>query len=120
MLKVIIAGTRTFNDYSLLSRKCDAFLAKYGNDIEIVSGGAIGADSLGEKYARMRGFRLRRFPADWKSLGRAAGPVRNRKMAEYADACIVFWDGESRGTKNMIEEAISGGLQLRIVKIEGG
>ena len=69
-----------------------------------------GADALGERYAAERGYLLRRFPADWKQYGRAAGVRRNKEMAQNADALIAFWDGISRGTKNMIEEATAAGI----------
>ncbi len=114
MFKVIIAGTRTFDDYSLLREYADDMLSQVDDRIEIVSGGAQGADALGERYARERGYSLRVFPADWTQYGRKAGPMRNRQMAEYADALLVYWDGKSRGTKNMIEEAKARGLKIGI------
>ena len=105
MIRVIIAGTRTFSDYDLLCERVDDLLAKCKDkEIEIVSGGAKGADALGERYAEEHGLPCKVFPADWDKYGKAAGPIRNKQMAEYADACIVFWDGKSRGTNNMITE----------------
>jgi len=83
-----------------------------------VSGTARGADQLGERYAKERGYFIQRFPADWNAYGKAAGYIRNRKMAEYADALIAFWDGKSRGTLNMISLAKECGLQIRIKHIQ--
>ena len=116
MFRVIIAGTRTFSDYSLLAEYADKKLAEVSkkDSIEIVSGGASGADALGERYAKERGYYIRRFDAEWKRYGRAAGPRRNKQMAEYADALLAYWDGKSRGTKNMIEEAKKRGLKVAI------
>lgn len=114
--KVIIAGGRNFNDYQLLCEKVDNILSSIKEDIEIVSGGATGADALGEKYAKDRGLYIKKFPADWNTHGKAAGPIRNLQMAKYGDACICFWDGESRGTKNMIETAEKYKLKLRVIK----
>ena len=75
-------------------------------NIEIVSGAYYrGAGKLGEQYAKERGYKITRFPADRKRFGRAAGPKRNEQMANYADALIAFWDEKSRGTKNMIDLA---------------
>ena len=54
------------------------------------------------------------FPADWDLEGKSAGFKRNVKMAEYADALVAFWDGESKGTKHMIEIAKEKGLDIRI------
>ncbi|WP_197026348.1 hypothetical protein [Polaribacter sp. Hel_I_88] len=56
-----------------------------------------------------------RFPAEWNKFGKAAGPVRNKEMAIYADALIAFWDGKSRGTKNMIQLAKQNGLLLKVI-----
>lgn len=114
MFRVIIAGGREFADYQLLKEFADYILSNIEADIEIVSGGASGADRLGELYAEERGYQIRRFPADWKRYGYGAGPRRNREMAEYADALIAYWDGHSRGTRNMIELAKEYGLKIRV------
>lgn len=114
-MKVIIAGGRSFDDYQLLKRKCDEILAEI-NDIEIVSGAASGADRLGERYAKEKGYAVKQFPADWSKWGKAAGPKRNKQMAEYGDILIAFWDGESRGTKNMIDLANANNLKVEVFK----
>jgi hypothetical protein len=117
MLKVIIAGSRGFNYYELLERLLDMYLQRYSPEqIEIVSGGARGADRLGERYARSRGMALKVMPADWNTYGRSAGYRRNEEMAQYATHCIVFWDGASRGTGHMIDLANQYNLALRIVR----
>lgn len=115
--KVIIAGCRDFTDYELLREKCDYHLQNLRlEDIVIVSGHASGADSLGERYAQDRGFQLETYPADWQAHGRAAGPIRNAKMASVAHALIAFWDGKSRGTKNMIDTAKKHNLHVAVVR----
>ena len=118
--KVIIAGTRDFADYELLKEKCDAILSskKMDYNIVIVSGTARGADRLGERYARERGYRIDRYPADWDRDGSSAGPIRNALMADNAHALIAFWDGRSRGTMNMIDTAKAKGLMVRIVNYQ--
>ena len=115
--KVIIAGCRDFNDYELLKEKCDYFLQdEKKEDVVIISGHASGADALGERYAQERGFQLETYPADWKAHGRAAGSIRNARMASAANALIAFWDGKSRGTKNMIETATKHNLKVAVVR----
>lgn len=106
-MKTIIAGGREIHDYDLvLEAISDANI-----DITtVVSGGAKGVDSLGEQYAEAMNIPLHIYKADWERHGRAAGPIRNRKMAENAEALIAIWDGKSRGTKNMIETAKKLGL----------
>ena len=113
-MKVIIAGGRSFTDYQKLKETCDQFLQDQDN-IEIVSGAYYkGADKLGEQYAKEKDYKITRFPADWNKYGKAAGPKRNEQMANYADVLIAFWDGESKGTKNMIQLARSRGSEVRI------
>jgi hypothetical protein len=112
--RVIIAGSRTFNDYEYLEKKCDTLLSKKEN-IKIISGGASGADKLGERYSKKKGYKLSVFLADWNRFGKSAGPRRNKKMGDNADALIAFWDGQSRGTKHMIDYANSINLKVRVV-----
>lgn len=116
--RVIIAGTRTFTDYTLLQRECNRLLSEKQrtHNIIVVSGTARGADTLGERYARERGFQLRRFPADWDKDGKKAGMLRNYRMADNADALIVFWDGTSRGAANMINIARKKNLPVRVIQ----
>lgn len=115
MFKVIIAGGRDFHNTTWSFDKIDAILASK-EDIEIVSGGANGADKVGEAYAVARELKLSRFPADWNKYGKSAGYKRNTQMAHYADALIAFWDGESKGTKHMIDIATQLGLKVRVIR----
>ena len=113
-IKVIIAGSRTFNNYELLKTKMDFYL-KNSKCPVIISGGARGADALGERYAIERNFPGECYPADW-SIGRHAGFIRNEKMAQVADALIAFWDGKSKGTEHMINTMKKMGKPVRVVK----
>lgn len=113
-MKIIVAGSRSFNEYNTLKSKLDHFLSKINHPV-IVSGTANGADKLGEKYAKEKDFKIKRFPANWDKHGKRAGYLRNEEMAKYADGCVVFWDGESKGTKHMIDIAKREVLQLRVV-----
>jgi len=112
--KVIVAGGRDFDDYTSMCMWLDHLLVNK-HDIEIVSGTARGADKLGERYALSRGYPVKKFPARWETFGKRAGMIRNRRMAEYADALVVFWDGRSRGTANMIATAHDLGLPTRTI-----
>lgn len=112
---VIIAGSRDFNDYTLLRSKCDHLL-KDRTDVVVISGAARGADQMGERYAGERGLGLVRMPADWDQHGKRAGYLRNAAMADRGDALIAFWDGKSRGTEHMIRIAKERGLAVRLVR----
>lgn len=117
MFKVIIAGGRDFKNYEYLSRKCDYYLiGKDRDEIQVVCGCARGADELGRDYAEDRDIDVKLFPADWDKYGKSAGIIRNKQMAEYADALIAFWDTKSKGTANMITLMRDMGKPVRIVK----
>lgn len=111
MLKVIVAGGRDFSDYNLLSKT----LGNLKKPFEVVCGEARGADALGKRYSIEHGLKVHSFPADWNTHGKSAGYKRNEQMAEFADACVAFWDGHSRGTKHMIDIATRKGLKLLVV-----
>lgn len=100
--RVVVAGTRKFDDYKRLSYELDKFL-KGKENVTIVSGTARGADRMGEQYAAEHGIKLERFPAEWGIYHKGAGPIRNMKMVQSADAVVAFWDKESSGTKNIID-----------------
>ena len=114
MFRVIIAGTRTFDDYDLLCRSMDYYLQNIQEPIQILCGLAKGADQLGLKYAQEHGYEVQGFPADWKKYGKAAGPIRNLQMVQNADALVAFWDGKSVGTKHIIRLANERQLNIRV------
>lgn len=115
MTKVIIAGGRDFTNTEILFQNCDEILKEY-QGIEIVSGTAKGADKMGEFYANQRGYSVKRFPAQWDKYGKSAGYVRNKEMSDYGDLLIAFWDGSSKGTKNMIELAESKKIPTHVIR----
>lgn len=116
--RLVIAGSRGFEDYSALSGAVDDFLKQLApkRPVTIVSGTARGADRLGEQYARQKGYALEEYPANWHYFGKAAAVKRNAQMAEIADAAIVFWDGQSAGAKNMIECAEARGIPCQVIR----
>lgn len=114
MFRVIIAGGRDFNNYYGLSQAMDRLLANVSDEIIIMCGKARGADTLGEQYAKERGYKVRYFPADWDTYGKQAGFIRNEEMAKNADALVAFWDGKSRGTKSMIDLGYQYKLKVRV------
>lgn len=117
-MKLIIAGSRTFTDTAVLDEAMKKFMVvrampfvRKSTDmrlisLEVVSGGAQGVDAMAEDWAKRHaylGVTLKIFPADWDKWGKSAGPRRNLQMGEYADELLALWDGESRGTKNMVD-----------------
>lgn len=116
--RIIVCGGKEFNDAELLQNTLDSIIPDF-DFVEIISGHAKGADSLAEEYAETHGIKCTVFPADWKRYGRGAGPVRNKQMLLYAletsTLVVAFWNGKSRGTKNMITQAQKAGVDVRIV-----
>lgn len=103
-MKIIIAGTRTFKPSFAVENKIDQIIESIEDSITIISGTARGADLYGERYATKKGYSIERYPADWDKYGKKAGYIRNKEMGSVADMAIVLWDGESKGSKHMIEE----------------
>ena len=99
-MKVIVAGSRDIVDRGAVWRAIET--APFAVT-EIVSGTARGVDSIAESYAGTKQVPVKLFPADWDKYGKPAGAIRNKQMAEYADALIAIWDGQSKGTRNMIK-----------------
>lgn len=101
-MKTIIAGSRSISDKAQLEKAIE----QSGFTItEVVSGMAGGVDKLGYYWAFDNQIKCKQFTADWAKYGLKAGPIRNGEMAKYADALIAVWDGKSKGTKDMIEQA---------------
>ena len=111
-MRTIIAGSR---DTQMAHHKVFKAIEKCGWPVtSIVSGGGGNVDHAAEYVGSVKHLPVHRFPADWEKYGRSAGPRRNKEMAEYADALIAIWDGKSRGTKNMIDEAKKRGLSVYV------
>lgn len=99
--KVAIVGSREFNDRNYMFTILNLYKEKYGISI-IVSGGARGADTLAEEYAKLNEIDFHVFVAKWKAEGNKAGPRRNLRIANYADVMLAFPLGESKGTYNAV------------------
>ncbi len=108
-MKFIIAGGR---DYKFTVKDCVRLRPFVDSGIvtEVVCGGATGADDEGRLWAEAHGIPVKPFLPDWKANGDAAGPIRNREMAAYADAVILFPGG--KGTESMYREAKRAGIKI--------
>ena len=117
--RVVVCGGTDFNDRTLCFETLSELLSEK-REIEIISGHARGADALGEEYAHEHSIELTLFPADWSRYGRAAGPIRNSQMIEYAQEAnalvVAFWNGKSPGTKNTIDLAKRSGIEIYVIR----
>jgi len=120
-MKLIIAGSRDFDDYDMLCEEADKYLFDEGvlpEEVEAeICGMARGADLLGKRWAEEREIKVLEFPANWKYYGRGAGLIRNEQMAVEGTHLLAFLVDGSRGTTNMIEQAIIYKLNRRVVEI---
>lgn len=127
--RIIIAGSRRLDGWkakyavgrAMDTLMADGFSRQPRGPIMVVSGGADGVDRLGEQWAHRHGEPLRVFDVtdeDWQRHGKQAGPMRNEAMAQYADTLVAIWDGESRGTRNMIDKALAHGLETHVYVVD--
>lgn len=114
-MKLAVVGSRNFQDYDLLRSK----LSKINDETPItliLSGGAQGADCLGEFFAEENNIPTQIFKPDWKKFGRAAGVIRNEDIIKNSDQVIAFWDGKSKGTLSSINLTKKYDKKLIIIK----
>lgn len=120
-MKVIIAGGRDFGLTGDSLVRCALQASRFRAKItEVVCGMAPGIDTHGKIWANENGIPVKEFPADWKKHGKAAGPIRNKQMSEYADALILIWDGESRGSRSMLSLAKDKGIPIEEIIVKDG
>ena len=102
-MKILVCGSRNFKNYDAVI----SMLWQFQDEIpEVISGGALGADSLAERWADYFGCKKTIIKPDWDKHGKSAGMIRNKKMIDLnPDFVIAFWDGKSAGTKNTISLA---------------
>ena len=116
--RVIVAGSRGYDDYENFSAILDQYLTEIEEPYILISGAAsTGADALVIKYASEKGKLCWKFAADWDTYGKSAGYIRNNNMLERATHVVAFWDSKSRGTKNMIDIAHKAEIPVRIFDI---
>ncbi|MBV5326158.1 MAG: DUF2493 domain-containing protein [Chlorobium sp.] len=108
-MRIAVVGSRNFSDYELLKETMLKFTPS-----KIVSGGAKGADTLAENYAREYQIDTLIFKPDYKKYGRVAPIIRNATIIDNANIVVAFWNGKSKGTKNAIDNAKR---KMKVVKI---
>jgi len=135
-MKLIIAGGRDITDFQVLIKALAFHNINASMVEEVVCGEASGADALGKIWAENHNIPVKSFPADWKNINvpgavvktsytsygknvynAKAGIDRNAKMAKYADTLLAIWDGESRGTENMIDTMQSLGKETLVYEV---
>ena len=114
-MKLAIIGSRSFSNKTLL----ESILEKYTDKVKmVVSGGAKGADSLGELWAINNNIPVKIFKPEWNKYGKKAGPIRNELIVKECDECIAFWDESSSGTKHSISICKKLNKKITIIRYE--
>lgn len=104
-MKLIVAGGRDFTDTNRMIAELQKLVesGEITDSPELVCGMARGADMLAYSLWTNNRMPIHNFPANWNKHGKSAGYKRNQEMGEFADAAVCFWDGNSKGTKHMID-----------------
>lgn len=104
-MKLIVAGGRDFTDINRMIAELQKLVesGEITDSPELVCGMARGADMLAYSLWANNRMPIHNFPANWNKHGKSAGYKRNQEMGEFADAAVCFWDGNSKGTKHMID-----------------
>ena len=101
--KLAIVGSRSIKDENKINKLLDSYEFIFGKPSLVISGGAIGVDSIGEQWAKKNNIEIQIFKPDWVKYGKRAGFIRNEDIIKNCDGCLAIWDGESNGTKHDIE-----------------
>lgn len=117
--RVIIAGGRDYDDGRIVKTTMQKLFPNPQDQIDyVISGNARGADLAGELWAHANAVPVMLIPAQWGAHGKSAGPIRNASMAKRGTYLVAFWDGKSKGTKNMIDMATKAGLEIHVERYE--
>lgn len=118
-MRVLVCGSRNFNDYLKLCNEMDELPLDENQPITIISGEARGTDTLAKQYTEECDWDYDGYPADWKTYGKAAGPIRNKQMLIEGkpDLVVAFLAKDSIGTKDMIKQATDYGVEVKVVNI---
>lgn len=120
-MRVLVCGSRDYLNRDELFALLDSVHAEHKIDV-IIEGEARGADTLARMWAEQNNVTVEAYPADWKHYGKAAGPIRNKQMLDEGnpDWVYAFPSGrlsESRGTRNMVEQAYRRGFPITTIGI---
>lgn len=100
-MRILICGSRNWKDAEIIRKA----MLRFPPDTVIISGGASGADAIAERLAKEMNFKSEVYPADWTKFGRAAGPIRNKRMLDEGKpwAVYAFYNPKkSKGTRSMV------------------
>jgi len=114
--KIAVGGSRSIESYEMVAGVLRNLLKE--GDV-ILSGNAPGADRLGERFGQENGIEVKIIPSEWEPHGFKATMMRNEVLLKSSDYVICFWDGESKGTRHMMDIALKAKKLLAEVRPDG-
>ena len=113
-MKLIVAGSRNVDDVEFIESVLDGIHINTPITC-VISGLARGPDTIGKEWAEKRGIPVSGFAPDWDKYGKVAGFIRNSQMANEGDAAVIFYDGQSSGSKNMAKTMVKLKKSVRVI-----
>lgn len=107
--RVLVCGGRNYQDMRHVTRVLNALDPQ---PTLVIQGGQYGADACASEWAYRHGILERQFRADWKTHGRAAGPIRNQQMLDEGRPHLVVAFPGGTGTADMVRRAKAAGVPV--------
>lgn len=117
-MNLAIVGYRYFNDYNKFKTIVDNYIKENGVPEYIVSGGAMGVDTMAEKYAKEKNIKVKVFKPDWQKFGKAAGILRNTDIVANSTHVLALPSLKSVGTYDTINKAKNSNKSVTVITIE--
>lgn len=121
-MNLAIVGSRNYHDYEEFEKHVNDYLLSLNvsvdNIAKVISGGSSGVDFLAETWARKNGLNILIFKALWGKYGKAAGPIRNSLIVNYATHMIAFPSNLGSGTQDSINKAKTKGINVKVIFID--
>lgn len=118
-VNILVCGDRNWTDKEVMHDILDGFLQEYGSRMQVIQGGARGADTIAKEWSLARDIPCITVEAEWDKYGRAAGPIRNKAMLAWNPEFVIAFHedlAKSKGTRNMVLQARTAGINVVLVK----
>lgn len=113
----MVCGSRSITNEDLVFKAIDEYVAELNDEVIIIEGEARGVDTIAKNWAISHGAEIIKFPAKWDLYGKSAGFKRNVDMVKACDACLIIWDGKSKGTKHDIDLCQNLGKKHKVINV---
>ena len=115
---ILVSGSRDFPHPHLVRHTIQNVIT---SEDFLMHGCARGVDTWADETAKACGATVIRRPADWDRYGKHVGYLRNEQMLNEARQhpdllVVIFWDGQSRGTKHMIDLCKASHIPIRLIR----